>query len=35
MEFTIYVIGIDQPWVVFLARKHKFDFGCKTSLLEN
>jgi hypothetical protein len=22
MDFTIYVIGIDQPWVAFLARNH-------------
>jgi len=27
IEFKIYVIRLDQPWVAFLASKHKFDFG--------
>jgi hypothetical protein len=26
MDFAIYVIGVDQPWVAVLARNHRFDF---------
>jgi len=22
MDYTIYAIGVDQPWVVFMARNH-------------
>jgi len=24
MDFIIYVIGVDQPWVAVLERKHRF-----------
>jgi len=30
-SYAIYVIGVDQPWVAFLARKYNFDFCSKSS----
>jgi len=39
MKFTIYAIGVDQPWVALLARKrtrkHTFYFGKKSSFFGN
>jgi hypothetical protein len=33
VKFTIYVLEVDQPWVVVLARYYKFDSKQKSPLI--
>jgi len=35
VDFTIYVIGVDQLWVALMARNHKFDSDSKSSIFKD